>query len=476
MTNTDASLARMKEIERELEKLASHEDLTRTQEAKFERLRDEFNVLNRGLQLEEIRAASSSGHTEGGAVGMHRADGSRDERWGSDDAPSGPQPFGAPRASRSEAMRILDASVRSRTLPEYAAEKVEALLTESTSAVERSITAQWTVAAGAPAYLSAFAKICSDPVRGHLLWSREEQAAYQAVSEVRTAMSLTDANGGYMVPLTLDPAIMLTSDGSINPLRRISRVVQTTSDQWQGVTSAGATAEWKAEGAEAADGAPTIDDAPIPVHFGDVFVPYSYEVGMDALSFLPELGKVMRDAADQLQMTAFTTGSGTGQPKGFVTALAGTSSEINSSGSEAIAAADAYTLQNALPPRFQANAQWVANIAVINTFAQFETTNGALKFPEIRDDRLLRKPLNELSNMDGSINAAATANNFVLAYGDFKNFVIVDRIGTQIEFLPNLVGTNRRPTGQRGAFLWFRTGSDVVVPQAFRMLDVPTTA
>jgi hypothetical protein len=30
---------------------------------------------------------------------------------------------------------------------------------------------------------------------------------------------------------------------------------------------------------------------------------------------------------------------------------------------------------------------------------------------------------------------------------------------------------NRRPTGQRGALLWFRTGSDVVVTNAFRLLN-----
>jgi HK97 family phage major capsid protein len=78
--------------------------------------------------------------------------------------------------------------------------------------------------------------------------------------------------------------------------------------------------------------------------------------------------------------------------------------------------------------------------------------------------------------MDGSINAAATADNYLLAYGDWSNFVIVDRIGTTIELIPNLVGANRRPTGQRGALMWFRTGSDVVVNEAFRLLDVPTTA
>jgi predicted phage gp36 major capsid-like protein len=35
----------------------------------------------------------------------------------------------------------------------------------------------------------------------------------------------------------------------------------------------------------------------------------------------------------------------------------------------------------------------------------------------------------------------------------------------------SFAGTSRRPTGQRGALLWFRTGSDVVVTNAFRLLN-----
>lgn len=377
--------------------------------------------------------------------------------------------------TRDDAMRTVDTAVRAKLLPDHAAAKVERLVNDGPDH-DRSLAARWVVAAGDPAYRTAFAKLCGDPVRGHLLWNEREQAAYQAVTAVRAAMSLTDANGGFMVPFTLDPAIMLTNDGSNNPLRRISRVVQTVTDQWQGVTSAGASAEWKAEAAEAADGSPTVDDAPIPVHFGDVFVPYSFEVGMDAVNFLGELGRVMADAADNLMATAYTTGSGTGQPKGVITALAGTASEINGGGTEALAAGDPFLLQNALPARFSARAQWGAHIATINALRQFETTNGALKFPELTNGQLLNKPMNEISNMDGAVNAAATANNYLLVYGDFTNFVIVDRIGTTIELIPNLVGANRRPTGQRGAFLWFRTGSDVVVPQSFRLLDVPTTA
>jgi len=346
-----------------------------------------------------------------------------------------------------DARRRIDALVKSSALPDHGAERLTELLASPTP-IEQSATARWTLAAGSDAWRSAFVKLAGDPHRGHLLWTPAEADAYRKVAAVQAelkAMSTTDSAGGYMIPLTLDPAIMLTSAGSINPLRRIARVVTTVTDQWQGVTSAGATAEWKAEAAEAADGSPTVAPAPIPVHFGDSYVPYSFEIGMDGINFLNELQVVLADAADQLQNTAYTTGSGTGQPKGIITALAGTASEVAPVAAESFTAPDVFAVQSALPPRFQPRAQWAANIAVINAAAQFETTNGSLKFPEIRDDRLLRKPLNELSNMDGSINPAATANNYVLLYGDFQQFVIVDRIGSQIEFIPNLVGATTGP-------------------------------
>ena len=90
---------------------------------------------------------------------------------------------------------------------------------------------------------------------------------------------------------------------------------------------------------------------------------------------------------------------------------------------------------------------------------------------------LAGKPWHELSNMDSSINAAATENNYMLLYGDVAaGFAIVDRIGSSLELIPNLVDANQRPTGERGALLWFRTGSEVMLPEALRLLDVPTTA
>jgi len=380
-----------------------------------------------------------------------------------------------------EAHRLLESEFRSGRLTDSGAEATTELLSEG-PATSRRQADSWIRAAGNPAYRDAFAKMLADPARGHMLWSEAEADAYRAAADVNAelrAMSTTGADGGYLIPLTLDPAILLTNDGSTNPLRQLATTKTTMTNAWQGVTSAGVTSEWKTEGAEAADASPAVAAPSIDVHLGDAFVPYSYEVGMDAVNFLEELGEVLRDSADQLQATAYTTGTGSSQPEGIVTGLVGGSSEIDSGGSEAIIAADAYTLQNALPARFSADATWLSHIATANTFRQFETTNGALAFPSMHEApaSLLGKAWHECSNMDGAIDAAATANNFVLIYGDVRRaFYIVDRVGSTLELIPNLVGANQRPTGERGAILWFRTGSEVVIPQALRMLDVPTTA
>jgi predicted phage gp36 major capsid-like protein len=58
--------------------------------------------------------------------------------------------------------------------------------------------------------------------------------------------------------------------------------------------------------------------------------------------------------------------------------------------------------------------------------------------------------------------------------GDFKQFVIVDRVGTSIDVIPHLFGAAQRPTGQRGFCMHFRTGSNVLVPDAFRLSNFST--
>ncbi len=382
---------------------------------------------------------------------------------------------------RDPALRSLDNAVADGRMTAAGAEVVERMMTIGPAA-SQTWAQRWAVVAGAPAYERAFSKLLTGE-RGHLLWTAEEGDAYRAVEQLQAerAMSIgTPAAGGYMVPMVLDPAIQLSSGGSVNPLRQLARVVQTTGDAWHGVTSAGVTAEWKAEAAQVADATPTMAQPKIPVHLGDAFVPFSFEVEQDAANLHTELGKLLTDAADQLTAAAFTNGSGTGQPTGIITALAAAAgSKVDPGTAETISAGDVYKLQNAIPPRFQPGATWSASLPVLNALRQFTTPNGSLMFPGLQDatPNLLGRPVHENSMMSGLPNGSVTAQNHPLLYGDVAaGMVIVDRIGSTVELVPHLPGVNGRPTGQRGLLLWFRSGADVVVPNALRVLSVPTTA
>ena len=210
---------------------------------------------------------------------------------------------------------------------------------------------------------------------------------------------------------------------------------------------------------------------------GDAYVRYSFALEGDVVGFPQELQKILVDAADRLMAEAYTIGNGTTEPRGVITALVGTASEINAAVG-AVTAADPLALQAALPPRFSPNAKFMASLPVINMLAALDTSDQRQPpLPGDRQGRLLNRPLVENSDMDSAINATVTANNYVLLYGDFQNFIIiVDRVGITFEVVQHVLGANQRPTGERGGLLWFRTGSNVATINAFRLLDVPTTA
>jgi predicted phage gp36 major capsid-like protein len=66
--------------------------------------------------------------------------------------------------------------------------------------------------------------------------------------------------------------------------------------------------------------------------------------------------------------------------------------------------------------------------------------------------------------------AVSTGSNIVLA-GNFRDYIIVDRLGTQLLYQPMLMGGSNRPVGQAGWFAFFRVGADVDNADSFRLLQ-----
>lgn len=321
---------------------------------------------------------------------------------------------------------------------------------------------------GSPAYRSAFEKFLQHPQQFQAFLTPEEADA------MRTAMSTTVGNGGYAIPFLLDPTVILTSNGTTNPMRQISRIVRGVSNKWQGLTSAGVTAEWKGEGSEAADASPTFTQPAITAYLADAYAFGSYEIFQDS-DLATDLPMLMQDAKDNLEADGFVVGSGSGAPKGVVTAVtAVTASRVapTTAGTFTTASrADVDKVIEAVPPRNRSRASWLANYTTYGIIRRMDTAGGGSFWANLganQPQELLGRPIYEASAM---VSAATTGSNILIA-GDFSNYVIYDRIGMTVEYIPNVVGSNGRPTAQRGFFATWRVGGDAVNPNAFRVLKL----
>jgi HK97 family phage major capsid protein len=294
----------------------------------------------------------------------------------------------------------------------------------------------------------------------------------------RAAWSLTAANGGVAVPQFLDPTIRLTNAGIIDEVRGAAGVVQITVDQWDGVTSAGATAEWLAEGTQAADASPTFVGPTITAHKEAAWIFASIEVLMDS-ALSNDVGMLLNDAFERLEGTSHATGTGSGQPFGLVTRLSGTGPTLaGSSGAAGAAdfvAADVYALDNGLDQRWKQNAKFVANKAIYNEVRKMGTANTYhafwVDFGGGVPSSLIGYPTLQNSAFDSTI--VSGSNDDILLLGDLANgYLLVDRIGTTVQYVPTVFSGSNRPTGQAGWFAYRRHGADVLTSNAFRLLRV----
>jgi HK97 family phage major capsid protein len=337
----------------------------------------------------------------------------------------------------------------------------------------KSTIARMCLATSSPAYVRAWSKLAKN--HGNSLTVDEQRA----VEQVR-AMSLTDANGGYLVPFQLDPTVIMTSAGTRSDIRQVARQVVVTGDNWQGVASANVSWSWDAEASEVSDDSTTFSQPAIPNYTARGFVPISIEALEDEQNVTQEVGRLLMGGKNDLEASAFITGTGSGQPTGIVTALVGGSSVVNAATDDTFALADVYTLQGSLPARYRPDATWMANNLIYNKVRQFDTAGGNGLWAQLGDGRpsvLLGRTAIEAEAMDGTITTSGAVHNYALLFGDFSNFVITDRIGVSVEFIPHLFHTsNNRPSGQRGWYAYYRTGSDSVNDGAFRMLDVVSAA
>jgi HK97 family phage major capsid protein len=323
-----------------------------------------------------------------------------------------------------------------------------------------------------PEYRSAWSKYVSGR---EALMTNDERRAVAAVEEARTALALADANGGYAVPALLDPSVIYTGAGTANPMRQVARIVTGMDDTWRGVTSAGITASWDSEAIEVSDDGPTFGQASVVSHKASAFVPFSVEIEGDWGGLASEIGTLFAEAKDVLETAAFATGAGNSDvPSGILTDLFAASSTVGvlPTTDGAFGAVDVRALFGALGPRYRPNASFMSSIDAMNEVRGFDTSGGlsnqTVDLTAPYNFAVLGRPYYENSGFPDFTGTTGAAN--ILVVGDFRNYVIFDRVGSRVEFIPHLLGSNRRPSGQRGLYFWWRVGAKTVNTAGFKLL------
>ncbi|MFZ2057427.1 MAG: phage major capsid protein [Acidimicrobiales bacterium] len=337
-----------------------------------------------------------------------------------------------------------------------------------------------------PAYRSAYEKSLRD---AHPVFDEAEGAAINAWHQIAyrpTVEERAAGLGGTMglgVPVMIDPTILVQTQDQAEILSVCGRALITT-DCWKGVSSGGATLAFKSWGNAAADAAVTLAQPSIPIFSADGVFQASYELFADYPGLVDEVGNLFNGAyRDQISnYTSVGAGTGSSVPLGLFTAMSNqttTPAHIKVTNAGSLIANDIRAVYAALPERYQLNASWLMSPSMVQAVAALaapSVTSGLAPHDYVpassgQPARLLGRPVVVSSYAPSFANATSGTFSWMVC-GDFSRYLVVNRIGTALELIPNLPDqATGRPSGQRGYYYMVRWGAGVTDNLAFRILS-----
>ncbi len=266
--------------------------------------------------------------------------------------------------------------------------------------------------------------------------------------ELKSLTGTSGGDGGFAIPREIDAEISATL-ASLSPIRAIANVVQTGTSGYRKLVANGATAAgWVGEIA-ARPMTNTRSFAEIAPPMGELYAnPAASQAMLDDAMFDVEAwlaDEIAREFA-VAEGTAFVTGTGTNQPKGFLTYATtpendavrafGTIQHLASGVSGAFPAANPQDklveLVHALRAPYRQGAVWVMNSDTLARIRKLKTSDGAFIWqPGLvagQAATLLGYPVVEAEAMPD-----IAANSLSIAFGNFAEaYVIADRGETAI--------------------------------------------
>jgi HK97 family phage major capsid protein len=280
--------------------------------------------------------------------------------------------------------------------------------------------------------------------------------------------SLTDGSGGFGVPVSLDPTIIITSGAAVAPLLDVARIERITSDIWAGVASTGVAFVAAGEHVAATADHAELTQPTITPEKAMCYIPYSFEIEGDYPNFAGEMQRVIEQA--YVDYLAVETATGSAGIVGIFTAIDQTAgSEVNPTTDGMLGPEDALVVWNALPERARSRANWFMNVTVESQLRVGSDGYGSRDLSSEGIGPLLGKRV-LLSDYAPAFTGTTGASNLAIL-GDFSRYVLVQRVGLAVERVPHVVDGSGIPTGARAFLAWARTGADSVDDGSFVLLQ-----
>ncbi len=286
-----------------------------------------------------------------------------------------------------------------------------------------------------------------DPARAAFT-ERYLRRGIEAGVELKSFSGASGGAGGYAVPREIDQMIE-SALKAISPIRAVANVVRTgTAGYRKLVTTGGTVSGWASEtGARAETATPTFHEIAPPS--GELYAnPAASQAMLDDAQFDVEgwlADEIAREFA-RAEGAAFVNGSGTNQPKGFLTYTAtneadsarafGSLQYVASGASGGFAASNPQDrlidLVQALAAPYRQGAVFVMNAATLARIRKFKTSDGAFLWqPGLAAGQpatLLGYPVVEAEDMPD-----VGADSLSIAFGNFMHgYVIAERSETSI--------------------------------------------
>lgn len=276
----------------------------------------------------------------------------------------------------------------------------------------------------------------------------------------------TDADGGYLVPEEFERDIVTALEEE-NVVRSLAKVITTQHERKIPVATGHSTAQWTAENAAYTESNPTFGQKQIDAFKLTDLCRVSVELLQDSAFDVEDyLMKEFARAFGIAEEQAFCVGTGTNQPTGIFTANGGTVG-VTAAANNAVTADELISLVYALKSPYRRNAKFLMNDATISAIRKLKDQNGAYLWqPSVQagqPDRLLGYEI-----FTSPYVPTMAAGALTVAFGDFKNYWIGDRVGRTVQRLNELYATN----GQIGYVATERVDGKVILPEGIQLLKM----